>query len=129
MSDEQPPEVPKLTPEQIRGIQEFTIGAPDYMIRDQVAIADDAVSHWTDIPVDKPVSITLTRGEFDRLYFAITQMNAGSTLLSQTIRLITFGDIAAADATHRKASEMIQSSDGNFRLFFAAIMRGATVNG
>lgn len=130
MSDEQPPaEPPKLTPEQIKGIQDFTIGAPDYMVRDQVTIPDDAVSHWTDIAVDKPVSLTLTRGDFDRLYFAITQMNASSTFLAQTIRLITFGDIPAADATHRKAQEMIQSADGNFRLFFTAVMKGATANG
>lgn len=129
MSEELQEDPPKLTPEQIKGVEEYTIGAPDYMLRAPVPIPDDTVARWTAIPLDKPVNVTLTRGDFDRLYFAVTQMNAASTLLSQTIRLITFGDIDGANAAHRKSIEMTNSADGNFRLFFTAIMNGATANG
>jgi hypothetical protein len=128
MSDEQQPP-PKLTPEQIQGIKDFGIGGPDFTVHETVEIGADAVSHWTSIPPETPVVLRLTRVDFDRLYFAIAQMNAAHTMLAETVRLMSFGDNAAAYATFEKAREMIDSGSGNFRHFFAAVMKGAVPNG
>jgi hypothetical protein len=128
MSDEQQPP-PKANARANTGIKDFNIGGPDFTLQEQVEIGADAVSHWTSIPPETPVVLRLTRGDFDRLYFAITQMNAATTMLAETVRLMSFGDNAAALATFEKARQMANSGDGNFRQFFAAVMKGAAPNG
>lgn len=129
MNDEPPKNVTKLTPEQIKGIEEFNIGGREYTVNDTVEIPSEVVSYWTSIPLDQNVFITLTRGDLDRLYFAITQMNAATTTLTETIRLWSFGDADGANASFRKTTELTRSADGNFRHFFAAVMKGAKING
>src|SRR5438132_2746405 len=99
--------VSKLTPEQIKGVEEFNIGGDAYTLRDEVEIPDKGIENWVSIPIDQSVVVTLTRGDFDRLYFSMMQMSASSTMLAQTIRLLSFGDLEGANASHRKASELI----------------------
>lgn len=129
MSDEVPQDPGKLTPEQLKGIESFNIGGPEFTIIDQVAIPESVVQRWTSIAADQNVVVTLSRGDLDRLYFSLTQISAALTCSQQTMRFMNFGDMAAADVSFRKGNELIQSADGNFRLFFKAIMEKATPNG
>lgn len=128
MSDETP-NPPKLTPEEIKGIEDFNVGGPDYMVRQAVEIPETAIKNWINIPLEQNVTIDLKRADYDRLYFCMAQMSATSFMLAQTIRLLSFQDLEGANAAHKKAHELVVSADSNFRHFFAAVMAGAKING
>lgn len=127
--EEKPPEYVKLTPEQMQMLAAFNIGGPEFTIKEQVPIEDEVVQRWTSIPVDQTVAVVLTRGDLDRLYFSLTQMSAALTSVQQTLRFMSFSDNEAAGVSFQKGNELIQSADGNFRLFFKAIMSKANSNG
>lgn len=129
MNDEKPVDPAKLTPEQLKTIEDFNIGGPEFTITEQVAIPESAAQKWTSISADQSIVISLTRGDFDRLYFSLTQLSAALTCSQQTMRFVSYGDTSAADVSFRKGNELIQSADGNFRLFFKAIMEKAVPNG
>ncbi|MDB5579648.1 MAG: hypothetical protein JWR80_4824 [Bradyrhizobium sp.] len=115
----------KLTPEQIKNVEDFVIGGPEYMDGQQVIIPAETIDRWTGIPLDAKVAIHVTRGDLDRLYFCFTQMAASSTMIQETARLLNFGDTDGANITHRKAAVLTAAADANFRKFFTAVMQGA----
>ena len=126
---EEAPNGPRLNPDQLKGIEDFNIGGEYYTLKELVQIPEVAVTNWVNIPLTCQVTLNLTRGDLDRLYFSITQMSAATTMLSETVRLISFGDTVGANVAIKKTSELAQSADGNFRHFFAAVMKGAVPNG
>jgi len=129
MSDDNPPEYVKLSPEQLTDLAAFSVGGPDRMFREPVAITDEVVQRWTSIPEGKVVTAPLTRGELDGLFFGMTQTNASVLMLANSIRYLSFEDFQAANVAFQKGTELAQSADANFRLFFRAIMQKAETSG
>lgn len=118
------PETP-LTPEEAENIRNFAVGSGDIGKPPEFSITDSLAQQWTAIPADQPVQFTLTRGDLDRLFFAYEQLVISLSMTHESLRRMSRNDTASANTFFEKARELVNSSDNNFRRFFAAIMGSA----
>lgn len=85
-------------------------------------IPQDLIDKWLSLPANEPVSVTLTRGDFDRLYNAFDAVIAAQAQFQQAMVAYTNGEDEAANLLHQTANQSLINAQSSVRRLFGSIM-------
>lgn len=92
---------------------------------DSFFIPQATIDRWFGIPPDHRVELSITRGELDQLFFAISKSVNAQSQFRQSMISWTQGNLDAANRLNRLAAQQEIESLNALRMFFNAVMAGA----
>lgn len=85
------------------------------------------ISKWTSIRPEAPVTLTLTRGDVDNLFFAISKSAQAISSLQACLILYSQGKMEEANHVLAQSQRNNVESDNHMRMFMNAVMSGVSV--
>ena len=104
---------------------EIASNAADDPAQDFYVIDEEAIKRWLKIPVAAEVQISLSRGDFDSLFFSMASLFNSQINLHQTMVEQSLGNLEEANSCFRAARHATAEANNKFRKFFESIIKNA----
>ncbi len=111
-ADSEPPAIPLLNPE-----------LPLEPVLVQIPV--ESIAKWTAIPANERVVLTITRADFDNLYFAVQKLAFSHLNLETAFALWTQNDMNGAQQNFDRSKTVLLESLNHLAAMMAGVMTGA----